>query len=267
MFHSAKSIEKLLYECQIGMYYTHIKKLRNGFVVYSDIVESTNWNFFTGFHAKDVKAFIKSLDEARKFFNLINRKFVFVIGPNVKISKMVKKYIQDNFTNFDTDVVLLTKKFKIKKLFFNNYSFRQIDNIKERDFFVNVFRTSKLQTTPTDVYPPLPEYFFKALYNSFDSKTDWSFNHFVSEYNNEPVGMVTACIKDKYCGLYGGGTYVEHRRKGVFTNLLKFVEKDAKSKGCKYFYGITEKGSYNEKLYNSINWKTKFELLFFEPKN
>lgn len=88
----------------------------------------------------------------------------------------------------------------------------------------------------------------------------------MSEYKNLPIGMVSACIKGKYCGLYGGGTFVAHRKNGVFSNLLKFVENNAKSHGFKYFFGLTEKDSYNEKLYNYINWKSIMELKYYELK-
>ena len=67
---------------------------------------------------------------------------------------------------------------------------------------------------------PLSVFVFK-LYIEVGSVT---INHFVSEYDKKPIGMVTACVKDKYCGLYGDGTYLNHRRKGVFSNLLKFEE-------------------------------------------
>ena len=259
-------IESMLYTCQLGMYFSNIEQLDNGFIVYSNTVESPSWNFFTGFCAKTIQEFKSCTSKAIDFFASINRKFVLVLGPSVKISKVVKQYIQDNFINFENNVVLFTKKFVINKPILTDYTFRKIENKKERDFFVDVFRTSKLQTGHNDVYPPLPEYFFKALYNSFDYNGDWLFNHFVSEYQNAPIGMVTACIKGKYCGLYGGGTFLKHRGKGVFTNLLNYVQTYSKQIGCKYFFGITEKDSYNEKLYNSINWKSLMDLKYYEPK-
>ena len=249
------------------MYFSNIKNLSNGFVVYSNTVESPGWNFFTGFHAKNIEEFKNCINEATAFFNSINRPLVLVVGPNVKISKPVKKYIQDNFSNFENNVILFSKTLKVDKKSPSNYTFRKIDNQKERKLFVDVFRTSKLQTKPDDVYPPLPEYFFKALDESFDHKGEWVFEHFVSEYDNSPVGMVSACIKDTFCGLYGGGTYLAHRGKGVFSNLLKFVELYAKTKGCKYFFGITEKDSYNEKFYNSMKWKSIIQLSFYKPQN
>ena len=266
MFCNKKKIEKMLYHCQQGMYFSNIKKLNNGFVVYSDIVESKSWNFFTGFKANTIKEFETCINDAIKFFKAIKRDFVIVVGPNVKISKQVKNYINSNFTLSETNVVLFTNKFKISQNIVKDYSFRKIDNEKDKDMFVDVFKASKTQTTPNDAYPALPDYFFRALSESFNNKTDWDFVHYVSEYKNSPIGMVSACIKDKYCGLYGGGTYVAHRKKGVFSNLLKFVENNAKSRGCRYFFGLTEKDSYNEKLYNSINWKSIMELKCYELK-
>ena len=74
------------------MYFSNIKKLDNGFVVYSYIVESKSWNFFTGFNAKTIQEFKDCVNEAIRFFKTIKRDFVLVLGANVKISKQVKNY-------------------------------------------------------------------------------------------------------------------------------------------------------------------------------
>ena len=78
--------------------------------------------------------------------------------------------------------------------------------------------------------------------------------------------MVSTCVKGKFCGIYGGGTYLKHRNKGVFTNLLNFVDTTLKQNKVKYYFGLTQKNSKNEKYYNSIGWKSKFTTIYFKPK-
>lgn len=259
-----KKLNFLTNDCQVGMYYSAIKNLKNGYVVYSDIVESETWNSFTGFKSRTAEDFEKTFGKAKDFFCKINRTPVFTLNASTKISKKVKMHIEKNYSAFSHEAILLTKRFVLKKDLSSDYSFRRIDNKTERALFVNTFKTSKSQSLPGDTYEPLPQYFFDALDNSFNNKTSWDFIHYVSLYKGKPVGMISACVKGKCCGLYGGGTFVKHRGKGVFTNLLNYIYLDLKKQGVKYFFGKTEKGSKNEKLYNAIGWKTKAYEIYYK---
>ena len=42
-----KELEIMSYESQVGMFVSGIKKLKNGWIVYSQVVESELWNFLT----------------------------------------------------------------------------------------------------------------------------------------------------------------------------------------------------------------------------
>ncbi len=259
-----KKLEMFTFNCQVGMYFSGIKKLVNGFIVYSGTVLESGWNFWTGFKAKTIEEFENAYKQAKKVFKEINRKPCFVIAPNTKISKNVKEYIDKKYKMFANSVTLLTHNFKPLKEAPNKISFRKIDNTNEADLFIKVFKTSKSQAKPNDTYKPLSEDYFKALKNSFENNHEWDFVHYISMENNKPIGMVSACVKNKWCGLYGGGTYLKHRGKGVFSSLLKFVQADLKKQGVKYFFGMTSKDSYNEKLYNAINFKSVFENKYYK---
>lgn len=258
-----KKFEMMTYECQIGMYFSDIEKLENGFVVYSTIVEDEHWNFFAGFNAKTIEEFEKAYASAKEFLNSINRKPCFVVSPNAEISAVVAEYIASKHTKFSIDSTMLTSNFASKKIP-DDYTFKMIDNNAEKEMFINTFKTSKSQTCAGDTYAALPEYYFSALEKSFESEKDWKYMHFLSLYKGEPVGMVSVVAKGEHAGLYGGGTYLAHRGKGVFSGLLSFVENELKKTGVKYFFGITEKDSYNERLYNSLGWETKFVKEYYK---
>lgn len=259
-----ESLEMMTYECQVGMYFSGIEKLSNGFVVYSKIVEDEQWNFFTGFSAETIEDFENAYNDAKLFFKKIKREPCFLISPKVKISKTVEDYLNKKYDNFSIDVTMLTEEFKFINEIQEQYSFRRIDNKLEKDLFVQTFKSSKTQVVDGDTYGALPEFYFKALDESFKSKSSWQYIHFLSMFNDFPVGMVSAVVKGEYCGLYGGGTYVLHRGKGVFRNLLKFIEKELKMKGVKYFFGITEKDSKNEKLYNYLGLESRFIKKYYK---
>ncbi len=259
-----KKLEKTTYDCQIGMYFSKIISLQNGFIIYSDTVLSPEWNFLFGFHAKNVEEFEKVLCEAKTVFKKIGRAPAFTISPLCKISQKVKAHILKTYSQRGDVATMVTKKICSHHTSPKGYSFKKIDNQKEKEIFVQTFSTSKSQTLPDDVYSPLPEYFSDALKKSFDNKTDWNFEHYLSLYRSKPVGMVSCCVKSNLCGLYGGGTYVKHRSKGVFSNLLKFVSDDMKQRGVKFYFLIAEKDTKNETFYNHLGFKEKFSSKLFE---
>ena len=257
-----QELEMMTYDCQIGMYFSGIEKLKNGFVVYSTIVEDEHWNFFTGFEAGSIEEFEEAYGYAKEFLSGKNRRPCFVLSPLCNVSEIVENYIKAKYTKISTDSTMLTSEFKQKEPP-QDYTFKLIDNKKEKELFIKTFRISKTQTSATDTYAALPEYYFAALEKSFDNVVKWEHLHYLSCYKGQPVGMVSAVVKDDFCGLYGGGTFLAHRGKGVFSSLLCFIENDLKSKGFNKFFGLTEKDSYNEKLYNSLGWKTIFHKEYF----
>ena len=105
-------LEKNYYNCQLGMYFDGIKKLSNGFVVYSNFVKDKSWNYFTGFTSKDISNFQKNLDEAEKFLTSKDRQLCFALSPSTKINKKVYAYITANYQKYGEEIVLLCKKIK-----------------------------------------------------------------------------------------------------------------------------------------------------------
>ncbi len=257
-----KELEIMSYESQVGMFLSNIEKLANGWIVYSQVVDSEYWNFLTCFSAQTIQEFEQVVSDAKKFFKKIHREFVISINPTVEISEEVELYLKENYNYCGTSVCMMTDNIICRPRILEGYSFRQINNKNESLLFVNTFKTSKTQTLSTDVYPALKDCYFDALLLSFKNEHKWDYRHYISEYQKSPVGMVSAVIsKDlQMCGLYGGGTYVAHRGKGVFSNLLKYVQNELKKENIKHFCLFTAKNSNNEKLYKELNFKTMYDI-------
>lgn len=256
-------LANILCECQIGMYLNGIKKLDNGFIAYSDNVTSSDWNYYTNFKAKTVDEFKKCFGQAESIFKELRRKPCLLLSPSTKVSEKVLEYIKANFVKDENSTVMLCKGFEKHYDLPPEFSFRRIDNNLEKTLFVDTFIYSKTHVVEGDTYAKLSPNYFKALEQSFNHKGEWQFMHYLSFYKDKPIGMLSCCVKDKYAGLYGGGTFPEFRKQGVFTNLLHFISQDLKTKGVKYFFGLTRKHSSNEKYYNSLGWKEKYETISY----
>lgn len=262
-----KEIFNNAHNCQVGMYFSNKKMIDDtNYLIYSNYVKDNGWNYLALTEFSNFQQFVNKYDYAKSIFNEINREPCILIPEFCNIDDETNQYITNNFNLISTTVTLLTDKFSAVKPLSKEYSFRRIDNNLEKDLFVNTFRTSKTQVQEGDTYHALDKSYFDALENSFNNKTDWQFIHYVSEFNNSPIGMISACVKGEFCGLYGGGTYVVHRGKGVFTNLLNYIYKDLSKLGVKHYFGITEAHSKNERLYNSIGWNSLFYANLYKEK-
>ncbi len=257
-------LEIKTYDCQIGMYFSNIQHLKNGFVVYSNIVEDFEWNFFTGFTAKTITEFKNAYNEAKQFLESKNRKPCFIISPSVTISKEVQDYINYNSKELTKNVTMLASSINLIKKPTQSFLFKRIDNITEKDIFIDTFTKSKTQTLPNDTYNALPNFYFQALKESFNNNTNWNFLHYISMKDKTPIGMVSACVKDEYCGLYGAGTFIKYRKNGVFNNLLKYIENELSTLGVKHYFCITKKDSYNEALYNKFGFNSVFSSTYYQ---
>ena len=253
-------LEQMLYDCQIGMYFDGVKRLSNGFVVYSNFIKDENWNFIAGVQAKSVKEFDHLIKQGGDFLAGQGKKMCFSLSPLASISLAVRKHIEKNFQKVDEDVFLLCKKIAKVRPLGEDYTFKKIDNSRQRELFVQTFRGSKQQTLPGDTYKPLGEEYFQALDHSFDKRGQWQFVHYLSLFKEKPVGMVSLCKKGEFCGIFGAGTYVKHRGKGVFSNLFKFIYDEQTKLGVKYFFCTTKANSYNHKFYNKLGFKDCFLL-------
>lgn len=255
-----KKLEKMLYECQIGMYIDELIKLKSGFIVYSKYVEDKSWNYFTCFKAFSRRSFLKLWEQAKDKFLELNRKPYIALSPSTRLAFGAKRYFDEHFELDERVTVMLCRGFDKKFDLDSDYTFKRIDNNLEKEVFINTFTTSKTQVLPGDTYDKLPSYYFDALRASFEHSGEWEFIHYLSYYKSEPIGMVSVCKKGEYAGLYGGGTYAKFRGKGVFTNLLNFISQQLQKEGVKYFFGITEKDSKNERYYNKLGWNEAFEI-------
>lgn len=261
-----KEIFNSAHNCQVGMYFSNKKMIDdNNYVIYSNYVKDNGWNYLALNHCSNLQNFISIYNCSKNIFNEINREPCVLIPEFCNLDDETNQHITNNFDLTSTTVTLLTDKFTIVKPLSKEYSFRRIDNKLEKGLFINTFKTSKTQVKEGDTYHALDPSYFDALESSFNNQTDWQFIHYISEFNNSPIGMISACVKGEFCGLYGGGTYVAQRGKGVFTNLLNYIYKDLNKIGVKYYFGITEAHSKNEKLYNSIGWNSLFYSKLYKP--
>lgn len=87
-------LEQMLYDCQIGMYFDGVKKLSNGFVVYSNFIKDENWNFIAGVQAKSVKEFDHLIKQGGDFLAGQGKKMCFSLSPLASISLTVRKHIE-----------------------------------------------------------------------------------------------------------------------------------------------------------------------------
>jgi len=149
-------------------------------------------------------------------------------------------------------MLLNTQKFCYSNIT-NDCSILKINKSKDKQIFIDTFRTSK----------PLSESYFTALEKSFSFEEEYLANHYLTIYNSTPVGVATVLSKDNIAGIYGVGTYMKYRNKGFGTKLMKTIIKELLEQNINNIFLITKKNSYAEKYYTKIGFEELFKSSFY----
>ena len=128
---------------------------------------------------------------------------------------------------------------------------------EERDRYVTVFMRSFSGSDPHEPYGALPPTYAEATRRSFDSILPrGAFYHYLIMYEGVCAGCVLLGVADKLAGLYALGIVPEFRGK-IFPRLLaRHTIQKALEQGAEIAFLQTEAGSYNDKLFSKVGFKT-----------
>lgn len=94
------------------------------------------------------------------------------------------------------------------------------------------------------------------------------FNHFATMAfkNGRPVANVVSVYNKNWLLVIGLGTLPEYRKQGLGTALMKDIVERAARLGIKAITLQTETGTYNEKYYEKMGFRTKFNGIYYKIK-
>lgn len=246
---------------QKGMYFSEIVQ-KNGYILaYSNIIEDSYWNYATLINSDEAE---RLSNEVEAFFTNRSKKTAFYLTSYSSYSNLYeqfllnsgyKKEFVDSWMIFDMN----KKKTMDPYLAGKELSIVKVRNLEDMHIFVEVFKKAYGGESAEDVYGTLPEYYYKALLNSFFYKEgNKKVINLIGYLNNAPIVIATYISANNYAGIYNVGTINKYRGKGFGSIMSATAISDAIVAGSKIIFLQTEHGSYVENFYSKLGFVKHF---------
>lgn len=249
---------------QMGMYLSGRMNLENGEFVYSDIIEDSYWNYINDINVDTKEEFIEVWEKCKKIMQERNRIPTLYVLPTSNVFNNTE-ILPEKFEEIYTDLWMVLK---------DTSSFNKIDNTNfkieitnNKELFANTLVNGFRSDDPEDPYGVMPDYYRIAIYNSFESSSDYKKLNYIVKDGNVPIALATAIIKDDTAGIYNVATIRKYRNKGVCKALMNKVFSELYDKDVKTIFLQTEKDSYVEKFYNKLGFEGMFIGKAFAEKS
>jgi len=244
-----------------GMYFSEYRVCDGYVLLFSDLVEDSYYNYISQVN-RDLEAVLR---EARPLFLERNRPLALYVTP---CSRLYDKEPPDAFAKWAIDAWMVS--YDMSKLADYQYPVDiaiELVGIEEREEFVRVFEQAYGSDDPDDPYGKLPAYYGQSLFRSFEGSPEGYKTEYIwAKIDGKPVGVASMLSDGKIAGVYSVGTISAYRRRGVGTSLMAFLVKQAKERGISTIMFQTEVGSYNEKWYTKMGFKTVFTGTYYVEK-
>ena len=244
------------------MFLEYYKALKNMYVdkvieyddftfVGSDTIDDGIWNFVCNLKANNIDSFIKTFENSKNLF--IDRTPRFYILQSEKMSRWLemlkskyKLYCKDTW--FVTNITDLRLEYKSKI----NIEIKLCENKKDIiETIMKGFSTGEVN----DPYGDLSPTYRTALNKTFGKEqSGYKTYHYVAYYNNQPISIATATIKDDVAYLNNLTTLKEFKGNGVAKELLSYLINQLKKQKVKTVVFATETGAYTEELYKKLGF-------------
>jgi len=241
------------YDFQSGVYFTDSKIIDNGLILWNTVIDDVFWNYATKVNISSDK-FDDFIEIVKKFFISINRKPSVYVTPFTVTRNVEDELLKSGFKANYKDAWMFYEYDNVKLEIPKDFVIKKVESEKELEIFLEVF--DKAYGNPDDVYNDMDNAgYIQCIKESFKRNKDF---YFLGYFKNKPVSISVLSFNEKYAGIYTVGTIPKERGNGFGTILtLKCVD-EAMKMGIKVIFLQTEQGSYNEKYYDNIGFKTKF---------
>ena len=142
----------------------------------------------------------------------------------------------------------------------SSVSIRTVDGRKSLEVFVNTFNQAYSGADPNEPYGKAPPEWGETFYSGFGlEKKGRKIEYYVLFEHENPASILLTSSLEGFGGIYGVGTVPEMRGRGYASTLTLYAVQQLLKQGANETFLQTEKGSYNEKLYEKIGFKTEWE--------
>jgi GNAT superfamily N-acetyltransferase len=257
----AREAEKAHFTLQKGVYFSKMRKFgKEAVILYSETIKDFFWNYATRIRTTNNKI-EKLIDKVASFLKSIDRQVTFYLTSFTLPKNLDEILKKKGFEIQFVDSWMFHEKKKLPKTELpNDFSLGIVETTEQMKTFVDVFNIAYGGAhTENAPYGGLPSYYGETLLRSFSEKRKGVKRiHYLGYIKKDPVGVGSIFITERFACIYNVGVPAVNRKRGIGSAIsIKAVE-DARALGVNHVFLQTENGSYVERFYQSLGFKTKF---------
>lgn len=189
-------------------------------------------------------------------FNEISRKSTFYVFDTEVHLKLKERLERDGYNHIGNEIWLIKKLHSLIEIDTNIFDVHVVNNTDIDDIhaFVEGFRT---------IFEKLPSSQSEQLYLSLISHNKESDIHiYVKDRNKKIVGVASVYVLGIYAGVFNFAVSAQHRRSGVGSAMITYLEKMVQDFGCKYAFLQADNSSrqfFERMAYSRLNTGSLFQ--------
>ena len=250
-----KIMEDFHFNCLQGMYFTKIKPFEQGVFLSSDIIDESYYNYMALVKTNST-SLNELLKQAMDYFSPLERTTSLYITPSSDLycSTIDIPNLQKQYT--DAWMVLDSSEILCSYVADKRISISKVDSQSEFSIFVETFYEAYSGDNPDDPYANLSPTYVQSLRNSYSLTDNFGRHHYLARLDGIPVGVATAIESEGVVAIYNVGTVTKYRKSGIGKAVMSKITQDFLDSNLIFLQ--TEYGSYVERWYESMGYKTVF---------
>jgi len=261
---SPQDLQLFHYRCLQHMYFDDLLTATGGYLLFSDHVRDSYYNFF----GATADTSVDNVRECEHLFLARERTPALYVGPQVN-PEVINALTERGYTRWATDAWLgldLDRYFDISLP--STIVFEYLSSPGEVSY-TDAFREAYSGGSDEDVYGDLDEGYTEALSQALPTSTvnGYERRFLQALEGNRIVGVVSLVLSDELAACYGLGVVTNQRHRGLGRALMEHIANDARSAGAKRLFLQTESGSAVEEWYRHLGYRSLFDATYLKKPN
>lgn len=262
------ALERAFFNAMDGVFFNKIEDHPDFVYVKNEILDSSAWNFgaIKSHPENNLEAIISNLESVSQ---QNNRRSVIYFAPSIHDFAFEEELAGYNYKYHYSDSWMIYHGERPGLEPEAPLDINLVVSRKDMEIFVNLFMAAHGGESSADnPYGGLPLTYREVLLKSFSNPENREkLTYYLGYFEGKPVTYGGLTIKEDTAYLFACGTHPDYRKRGFGSYITKFITKEAFDRGAKTQFLMTETGTANEKLWDSLGYKTEFVAKAFGKKS
>lgn len=250
--------EELHYRMLQDLFFTDLTETQNYTLVWHDSA-SDYYSNLAGKLAMLPEAAPQTLAEIKRYFAERRRQTTICLTPFSEPKGLQELLKRNGFEPVYHDAWMYFEGDPAEPQLPAGVSIKTISDVETMRVFVDTFNRAYSGADAREPYGKAPPEWGETLLKSFGAqRRGRQVDYYLLCRDSRPASVLLTSAIDNYAGIYSIGTIPEMRGQGLASVLTLYAVRRLMERGEKVIFLQTEERSYNQKLYSSLGFATRW---------